>query len=226
MLSSDCLAPMTCPSSDKRCQCSMQKYYVRANLSCVDRTLNNTACTSDNTCRVDLGLSCQANLCQCDSTKQFWHSTQGKLIKNKNKKLKLNKILLKGKCIDYMTYGAIGCTTDSHCQTSKGLICNLNPLNNKCDCPLSSVTGMCDCKRVVGEEFYWDGSQCIRAASYGISCNSSMNRTCQVLYEPLFCRSGFCSLLFNGEECSANIQCDFYKNFTCISGTCKTIKLI
>jgi len=75
------------------------------------KTLNNTYCTSSSTCRADLGLTCQANLCQCDATSKFWltSSTQ---------------------CVNLMSYSESGCTTDSHCISSQNLVCTLS----KCFC--------------------------------------------------------------------------------------------
>lgn len=106
---------MNCTSN--QCKCITNKYFVYSSLTCVDKTKNNTQCTSNNTCRADLGLSCQSGLCQCDSTLQFWNAVQDK-------------------CVAFMSNGGIGCTIDSHCQIAKGLICNLT---------LNSTCGTCSC---------------------------------------------------------------------------------
>lgn len=176
---------------------------MRPTLTCIDRTSIYTACISSNTCRVDLGLSCQGSQCLCDANRQFWNAVQGR-------------------CVDFMTYGGIGCSVDGDCISGKALFCNLDPVGNKCDCPMSSVSGMCDCKRVSGEEYFWNGAGCVLAGVYGSSCNSSVNRTCQMFAEPLFCRSGLCSLLISGEICTSDAQCDHYRNLTCINGVCKS----
>ena len=124
-----CLSPMSC-NGDK-CQCASTEYFAESSLSCVPRTLNNSACASNNTCRVDLGLSCQSAFCQCDLTAKFWHESQGN-------------------CIDFMTYDGKGCSVDANCIASQSLICNLDATANKCDCMQTSVNNMCDCKRMIG----------------------------------------------------------------------------
>ena len=100
---------MTCNNS--QCQCWPTKYFASNSLTCVDRTLNNTSCASDNTCRVDLGLSCQNSFCQCDSTNRFWHGTDQK-------------------CVPFLTYAGLGCTVDANCISSQKLSC----IVGKCDC--------------------------------------------------------------------------------------------
>lgn len=201
----ECLGTMTC--EDGLCQCSITKYFNPITMQCVDRTKNNSVCATNNTCRADLGLSCQNGRCQCDSTLQFWHATLGK-------------------CIEFLTYNGTGCTSDNHCLTSEGLICNMKPTANPCNCPATSISGMCDCKRVKGNEYYWDGSKCVQAVVYGTKCTIDYN--CQVLTQLTFCNllTSKCSLLIYDEPCTSDPYCDYYRNLTCISGKCKLINYL
>jgi hypothetical protein len=190
---------MTCTSG--QCQCAFDYYFDAATLTCVPRTKNNTACTTSNTCRVDLGLSCLSGFCQCDTSTKFWHATQET-------------------CITFMTYAGTGCTADSNCISSKSLVCTITVSSNQCDCPTTSTSGMCDCKRVVNSEFYWNGFTCLAAKSYGSACTSTYE--CKSLTDYVTCRSSVCSLLPKGETCTLDAQCDHYFYLTCstTSGKC------
>lgn len=102
---------MTCLQTSNQCQCASTEYFSTDALQCKSRTLNNTACTSSNTCRVDLGLSCQNYLCQCDATSKFWLASASQ-------------------CVNYLSYGENGCTANSHCISSQNLMCS----SNQCVC--------------------------------------------------------------------------------------------
>jgi len=189
---------MTCTNG--QCQCTFDMYFDAATLACVARTKNNTACTTSNTCRVDLGLTCQSGFCQCDATTKFWHATQDS-------------------CIAFMTYTNTGCTIDSHCIATKSLICNLSPSGNPCNCPSTSTSGMCDCKRVINSEFYWNGFTCVAAKSYGSSCTNTYE--CKSLTNYLSCQSGVCTLLQKDMTCTLDAQCDFNFFLVCSTTTGK-----
>ena len=135
------------------------------------RTLNNTAFATNNTCRVDLGLSCQSGLCQCNLVSELWYSFQGK-------------------CHKYLNYGEQVCLQDQDCVPSKGLFCNTKSVANQCNCPTVSKDGMCDCRKVVGNEFFWNGIQCVAACFYGSSCANDY--TCRGLINYLFCINSKC----------------------------------
>lgn len=188
---------MSCTGA--KCQCASTEYFVESSLSCLNRTLNNTACSSNNTCRVDLGLSCQSGLCQCDLSAKFWHVAQGK-------------------CMDYMTYGDTDCEADNNCIASKNLICNLDATANKCNCNKTSVNNMCDCKRVIDDEYYWDGAKCMPANSYNGTCSN--DKMCKTLTDNLKCTSGKCALLLEGKPCTSSAECDFYKFLYCNASQC------
>ena len=105
----ECLGTMPCTSG--QCQCAFDSYFELSSFSCVARTLNNTACLTNNTCRVDLGLSCQNNYCQCDLTAKFWLGSLGQ-------------------CSPFLTLNQTGCTIDANCISSQKLSC----IAGKCDC--------------------------------------------------------------------------------------------
>jgi len=141
----ECLSPMSCTGG--KCQCSSTEYFVLASLICVPRTLNNTSCATDNTCRVDLGLTCQSNICQCDMSTKFWHSTQAN-------------------CINFMTYSQTGCTVDANCLASQNLICNTDPTAKMCDCAYDYYwnSGNSQCELRTGYFTYCSSSvdSCVR----------------------------------------------------------------
>ena len=100
---SQCLGDMSC-TSQKECQCSSGQYFHSLNIKCQNQTLNNTTCSEDRTCRVDLGLSCQNDLCQCDYMSQFWSS-------------------INTSCINYLKYNESKCESTTQCDTIQNLIC-------------------------------------------------------------------------------------------------------
>ena len=134
------------------CQCGAYQYFNEPTLNCKAQTTNNTACTANNTCRVDKGLTCQNGTCQCDLRYQFWYRS-------------LNN------CIDIMTYNGQGCEINTNCRSSENLICSLTASSNQCNCNQTSVNQMCDCKRVFGDEYFWNGSFCKQAYSYSHECH-------------------------------------------------------
>jgi hypothetical protein len=152
----ECLGNMTCISSNNACNCPSNYYFNESILSCVPKTQNNTVCFTDWTCRTDLGLSCQAGLCQC-SLLQFWYQN---------------------KCSDPLNYSNAGCTSDSHCLSSLGLICNGYSANNPCNCPSASTVGMCDCPFQNGNEMYWNGTQCVQRLDENEICDQQLSYQC------------------------------------------------
>jgi hypothetical protein len=88
-------------------------------------------------------------VCQCDLKKQFWSSESNM-------------------CVDLLKYGSMGCKSDYQCDSN--LICNSYPMLNNCSCPVKSSNGMCDCKRSSGNEFFWNGVDCIPAGDKMFTC--------------------------------------------------------
>jgi hypothetical protein len=97
-----CLGDMICTSGTCRCSNTSTHFFEFSNLTCIQKTSINTFCSASRTCRNDLGLSCQNNLCQCSSPK-FW---------------------LLGNCSDPLGYNNTGCSINSHCNVNQGLFCS------------------------------------------------------------------------------------------------------
>jgi hypothetical protein len=202
-----------------KCQCNATEYFDSSVLACVNKKVNNEACTSSHNCRSDLGLSCQSNLCQCDLGQQFWLPSASM-------------------CVSLLNYTQTGCSADSHCIGSLNLICNTNPVNNPCSCPTTSISSMCDCRRIFGSEFYWHGTSCVPAKTFGDTC-SSLSYQCQTKTQGTLCISSICNCTrtsgnesyFNGSycvpalaynsACSYSATCQVLTQLTqCIAGKC------
>ena len=178
------------------CQCSMYMYFDSTAGYCKNQTLVNTACSFTLSCRIDLGLICQNSLCVCNSTAQFW-STSALM------------------CINYYTYVQSGCLDNSQCAST--LICN-NSTNTKCNCPLTLSTGTCDCTRSYGNEYYWNGVQCVPAQAYNQPCSngtSFADYVCQTLTQYTNCNniSKTCQCSSNGGFNPVTNKC-----VDCVSG--------
>jgi hypothetical protein len=116
-------------------------------------------------------LKCIDETCKCDGKWQFWD-------------------LLKGMCMDYLTYDAGDCKEDSHCEGN--LVCRITSSVNSCECPLSVALNKCDCKREIGDEWYWneEKEECEEAESYLDPCDDSF--MCKILTEGTICDSEYC----------------------------------
>lgn len=207
-----CFKPMFC-SIRFGCRCPKYHFYEPTTSACTNQYLENSACTSTNQCRTDLGLTCQANKCKCDSSSYTWSS---------------NSI----KCL--LTYAKSTCLADSDCNQMESLICNQN---DNCDCPLQSVYGMCDCKKILGDENYWNGTKCVPAKTHDSSC--SANYECKIITESTVCINSKCScsdyslFYWNGlaclpkklfaETCSGSNQCLESQLTTCDGSNCKNL---
>lgn len=132
------------------CQCEHHEYFYEPTLQCLNKSNFMEPCKSSKSCRVDLGLECRENKCQCNSEIKFWSFP-------------------KNKCEDFYGYGQLGCSSDDNCD--KGLICNLYPDKNNCSCPILSKYGMCDCERNENEDIYWNGKNCANKLNTFSKCN-------------------------------------------------------
>ena len=102
-----------------------------------------------------------------------------------------------------MTYSQGVCSSDSQCDTTAGLICNLGSL---CNCPEILSTGYCDCpNRVSGNEQYWNGAACVTANNFTGSCSGG-SYMCQILTLNLICNA-------TGNTCVCATPGIFYSNF-------------
>ena len=149
-----------------KCQCSSLQYFNTNNNKCETLLSINGTCTELDACRSDLGLSCQASLCQCDSSTQFWNGSL---------------------CINYYTYNSSGlCNDDNQCFGN--LIC-MSASTISCNCPLIVTIGSCDCPApVFGLEYFWNGSTCVESNDYNMSCSSALaSYMCKNKTEGTFC---------------------------------------
>ena len=170
---------MTCQSGI--CRCGSFQFHNISTLACTSQNSHNQACIVDFNCRVDKGLECRNNLCECVNATPTWISNAGWV-----------------KCIKLKNYTET-CTSSIECDGSVGLVCNSGSNNNLCNCPSTSSVGMCDCVRRSSNETYWNGTKCIAAAPYGQSCIANTNYTCQTITEKTMCNSsGICSCGTNG----------------------------
>jgi hypothetical protein len=168
------------------CSLLLYQYFDSTTYTCIPQLLHLKNCTSTSQCRNDLGLTCVNSVCVCNSTSQFWDGSS---------------------CTEYYTYNNQTCSNDNQCIGS--LVCQLSSIS--CVCPANVVTGKCDCPiRVVGNETYWNGTDCVPALSYGTPCSgSSFNYTCQTLTDNAYCIGGVC-------------KCD--SDYAFILGRCRTCK--
>ena len=59
--SNQCLGPMNCTNGV--CECQSYEYFNSTDLKCQPKTLYSTQCKMSRTCRTDLGLICDNNIC-------------------------------------------------------------------------------------------------------------------------------------------------------------------
>ena len=154
------------------CKCLSLQYFNLNYNKCENQidTVSST-CFQVDACRSDLGLSCQGNLCQCNASVQFWNGSM---------------------CINLFSYNQGTCTSSSQCKS--GLVCILAGAAS-CSCGVTVSNGYCDCPaRTINSEYYWNGFQCVPAASYGQACNT-FNYTCQTLTQNTQCDTlaGICT---------------------------------
>jgi hypothetical protein len=147
-------------ASSYKCICPSLMFYNYISLKCIEQLLNNNTCTVLDACRNDLGLNCENGICQCNST-QFWNASA---------------------CVNYYSYNQGSCSGNSQCISN--LICKTSGVS--CLCPTSVSNNKCDCQaRILNNEQYWNGSQCIVAGKYGDFCTNDYQ--CQILTLSLIC---------------------------------------
>ena len=216
-----CLQPMTC-STQSQCRCQQFEYFDTIAGMCKPQGLVNATCVTTTQCRTDLNLQCTSGKCQCISLLPVW------LASNNT-------------CIPYKPYGMTTCSSNSECDTSKLLICN-SGTGSSCNCPTTSVLGMCDCSKINGNEMYWTGSTCTIALSYGSSCLSPLSEyLCQTITQVTVCNNTSGSYkcecaylkyfhlsinkclnqLSYNSSCSQSNACRVDQNLICSSGICK-----
>ncbi|RNA31585.1 prion-like-(Q N-rich) domain-bearing 25 [Brachionus plicatilis] len=205
-----CLRPMFC-SIRFGCRCPKYYFYENVTSTCTHQYTLNERCDKDHQCRDDLGLTCQNNKCSCSTSDYTWSpdSTKCKL-----------------------TYAKKTCSSDLECNDSEKLVCRSTGL---CNCPTTSVNGMCDCARINNNENYWNGTMCLLAKNHGSSCSHTYE--CKYIGQNTICNaSNLCActdykLFFwqnwrcrpkrsFGNGCSNSIQCLDSQLTTCNGSHC------
>jgi hypothetical protein len=134
------------------------------------------------------------------------------------------------------------CGSSGECNDAIGLICPST--TGTCNCPVTSNSIFCDCKRVANSEYYWNGSSCTAVKATGSSCsNSSSSYMCQTLTQGMICNNTSGSFkcecpylkyynnitnvctnqLTINQTCSFETQCQTVNGLSCINGFCKCL---
>jgi hypothetical protein len=158
-----CLTDMICNTTN--CLCQGFNFYENTSSICRPQLSNNQFCNRDLECRNDKGLACIGNRCVCSSIRYTWSTNASTCL---------------------LTYNQAFCVSDSDCNRNQNLKCVME----SCNCPNTSAIGRCDCRRVLNNEEFWNGSSCTGAKSYGNIC--SYTYECQTITQNTICKGGFC----------------------------------
>jgi hypothetical protein len=127
------------------------------------------------------------------------------------------------------------CSENIECNQFKKLECQTSA--GKCNCPSTSIAGMCDCPRDFLNEYFWNGTECVETVTHGEAC-SGTSFMCKTVTEGTFCgvngTSYSCQCpywqYFNGfkcmdkstndENCTSNIVCKEYLGLSCSFNKC------
>jgi len=150
------------------CKCISSEYFNNFYQVCERRLSEGERCLQTDACRSDLGLICKNRVCSCDEAIQHWD-------------IRTNK------CIDSYSYDQGGCSNDKECLGNKNLVCKTGGAS--CRCPQNVGNNRCDCPiREIGNEFYWNGDECVSAESFNQTCNNAnSNYMCKTLTEGTEC---------------------------------------
>ena len=94
------------------CQCGFNQYFDQTESKCLNKTIINSACYSDQSCNNLLDLTCQSFTCQCAFRQKYWSETENK-------------------CVNLLKYDEHGCTSDEQCLSSD--IQTLACINQRCN---------------------------------------------------------------------------------------------
>ena len=188
-----CISPMTCRENYK-CMCDDDEFFDDNYFQCITKYLNGFDCDDDHQCAQSKGLTCQDNKCLCLFPRYTWSWT--------SKACKL-------------TYNSVGCINDNDCNEEEKLVCRTSGEN----CYKNTTGYFCDCSRSINNEFYWDGSECLKAKSYKSYCKNDCQ--CQTLTQLTYCKNNVCQCNDDLEGGFLNNQCrycstnEFYFNQLC-----------
>lgn len=105
----------------------------------------------------------------------------------------------------------MACSSSYECNSALGLQCPL--YLDTCNCPLASSYVFCDCLSIPNNEFYWNGTSCQAAESYGQSCsNASNSYMCQKQTQGTIC---------NNSAGSFVCECAYLQYFDYITNSCR-----
>jgi hypothetical protein len=196
----------------RSCSCPPLEFFNTTNVRCQNQLHIGETCLQYDSCRSDLGLVCENNICNCDSEKQFF-----------------NGFL----CMDYYTYDNGPCFGDSQC--AGNLICRY--FDESCDCPLKISSEKCDCPtRRSHDEWFWNGSTCEMAHQFFEPCSNDY--MCQTYTQGTVCLDQICQcksgeILSNDEtgyRCTATIfkscfnDSDCFGRLYCKNSTCACLE--
>lgn len=188
-----CISPMTC-AQDQKCMCDNDEFFENSTSQCIQKFSYEFECDKDHECAQSKGLTCQNNLCLCNSPTYTWSWSQNECK---------------------LTYSAVGCTDDDDCNKDENLFCRLNEEN----CYKTIKGFFCDCMREKDNEYYWNGQECVKARSYGGLCSN--NCECQTLTQLTFCNNSHCQCSsdlegdFLDNECKSCYANEFYFDSNC-----------
>ncbi len=99
------------------------------------------------------------------------------------------------------------CGSSGECNDAIGLICPST--TGTCNCPVTSNSIFCDCKRVANSEYYWNGCSCTAVKATGSSLNTSGSFKCECPYLKYYNNiTNVCTnQLTINETCSYDTQC-------------------
>jgi hypothetical protein len=199
-------------SESFKCKCDKTQFYDLNIKKCADKKTIGSECQSAEECLSDLGLGCFNRICSCDERIKHW---DGEI------------------CINSFTYNAGPCSSNIQC--AGNLICQLS--GTSCRCNITVPINFCDCpSNSVGNENYWDGSDCASTKRYNESC--TVDYMCSVLAENTRCINSMCicrtgALFFNfltrrceskrlnGIQCQQEDECRSDLGLKCDGGFCK-----
>ena len=102
------------------------------------------------------------------------------------------------------------CASTTECNDLVGLTCP--NATGKCNCPLTSSSIFCECKRDLNNEFYWDGQSCQPSKPYNQACNNqSTSYMCQTFTQGTICNNS--CILFT-------CQCPYLQYFDVANNKC------
>lgn len=116
----ECLNDMNCVNGT--CACSSFQYHNTTAVKCEDQKRINQSCTINHNCRVDKGLICANEMCQCNASNPYWSVTYDECLH---------------------TYQQ-PCVYDQNCDANRFLFCPSN-LSYQCNCPETTRVNYCDC---------------------------------------------------------------------------------